>query len=160
RRAPKLLFWRNQMIMKPATFNFQRLNSLALFFAAACSASAAIVSPNTNLTAREERIISASKQFEPAPGFRAPRIIGIRPTTPLRHLLPVTGTRPLSFSASDLPAGLALDAQTGLLTGSLDKASDYTFIVTAKNASGQASAEIKIVCGDTLALTPPMGWNS
>ena len=30
----------------------------------------------------------------------------------------------------------------------------------AKNALGQAERKFKIVCGDTLALTPHMGWNS
>ena len=31
---------------------------------------------------------------------------------------------------------------------------------SAKNSAGKAATEIKIICGDTLALTPPMGWNS
>ena len=30
----------------------------------------------------------------------------------------------------------------------------------ANNALGQAERKFKIVCGDTLALTPHMGWNS
>ena len=37
---------------------------------------------------------------------------------------------------------------------------DFAFTATAKNSAGKASAKIKIVCGDNLALTPPMGWNS
>src|SRR6185503_2568697 len=56
--------------------------------------------------------------------------------------------------------GLALDPQSGILTGSIARRGEYRFTVTAKNAGGNASAEIKIICGDTLALTPPMGWNS
>src|SRR5262249_41050716 len=28
------------------------------------------------------------------------------------------------------------------------------------NKAGQADAQLEIVCGDKLALTPPMGWNS
>ncbi len=53
-----------------------------------------------------------------------------------------------------------LDPQTGILTGTLAKRGEFTFTATAKNTAGAASAKIKIVCGDTLALTPPMGWNS
>ena len=30
----------------------------------------------------------------------------------------------------------------------------------AQNAEGKSQRPLKIVCGDTLALTPPMGWNS
>ena len=50
--------------------------------------------------------------------------------------------------------------ETGIITGSLAGAGEYTFKVAAKNSAGKAETEIKIICGDTLALTPPMGWNS
>jgi hypothetical protein len=117
------------------------------------------VSPNTNLTAREEQIIAAVKA-DAAPRFNGARIVGIRPGTPFIHSLAITGTRPLIFSAKKLPAGLLLDSKTGIITGSLERAGEYTVKFTAKNSAGTAKTEIKIVCGDTLALTPPMGWNS
>src|ERR1017187_10338060 len=37
---------------------------------------------------------------------------------------------------------------------------EFNFTASAKNSAGKAKAEIKIICGDTLALTPPLGWNS
>jgi alpha-galactosidase len=117
------------------------------------------VSPNTNLTAREEQIIAAAKA-DAAPQFNGARIVGIRPGTPFLHLLAVTGERPITFSAKKLPAGLALDSKTGFITGTLAKTGEYQIKVTAKNAAGKAETEIKIICGDILALTPPMGWNS
>jgi len=120
---------------------------------------AEIVSPDTNLTAREEQIIAAAKAGA-APQFSGARIVGIRPGTPFIHSLAVTGARPIAFSAKKLPAGLTLDPKTGIITGSLKGAGEYTFKVAAKNSAGKAGTEIKIVCGDTLALTPPMGWNS
>ena len=55
---------------------------------------------------------------------------------------------------------MSLDSKTGIITGSLNRAGEYTVKVAAKNSAGKAKTEIKIVCGDTLALTPPMGWNS
>jgi alpha-galactosidase len=121
---------------------------------------AAVVSPNTNLTAREEQIIAAAKNVSVLPQFHGAGMVGIRPNTPLVYGLPVTGLRPFSFSATKLPAGITLDPQTGILTGSFSKPGEYKFTVTAKNSAGKAKAEIKIICGDTLALTPPMGWNS
>ena len=117
------------------------------------------ISPNTNLTAREEQIITAAKAGA-APRFNGARIVGIRPGTPFLHSLAVTGTRPITFSAKKLPDGLSLDPNTGSITGLLKRAGEFTFKVTAKNAAGKAKTEIKIICGDNLALTPPMGWNS
>ena len=117
------------------------------------------VSPNTNLTAREAQIIAAARP-DAVPRFNGAPVVGIRPGTPFIHSLAVTGARPIAFSARNLPAGLSLDPQTGIITGSLAKAGEYPVKITAKNSAGKAGTEIKIVCGDTLALTPPMGWNS
>jgi hypothetical protein len=120
---------------------------------------AQIISPNTNLTAREEQIIAAAK-VGAAPQFNGARVIGIYPGRPLIYSLAVSGERPILFSAKNLPAELKLDASTGIITGSLAKAGEYKFRAFAKNAAGRAATEIKIICGDKLALTPPMGWNS
>ncbi len=120
---------------------------------------AQIASPNTNLTAREEQIIDAAMAGA-APQFNGAGIVGIRPGTPFLHSLAVTGARPMAFSAKNLPAGLSLDPNTGIITGSLAKAGEYTVRIAVQNSAGKAKGEIKIVCGDRLALTPPMGWNS
>ena len=37
---------------------------------------------------------------------------------------------------------------------------EYVFTLTATNSRGSMQQAFKIVVGDTLALTPPMGWNS
>src|SRR5208282_4961117 len=78
----------------------------------------------------------------------------------LIHSLAVTGVRPIAFSAKNVPASLTLDPNNGIITGSLAKAGEYIVKVAAKNSAGKARAEIKIICGDKLALTPTMGWNS
>ncbi len=118
-----------------------------------------IIAPDTNLTAREEQIIAVSKPAA-APQFNNAMVTGVRPGTPFLYSLAVTGARPVTYSAKKLPAGLTLDPQTGIITGALKNQGAFTFTASAKNSAGQASAKIKIVCGDTLALTPPMGWNS
>jgi len=117
------------------------------------------VAPNTNLTAREEQIIAAAKPAA-ALRFNGARIVGIRPGTPFLYSLAVTGERPVTFSTKKLPDGLSLDSKTGIITGSINRAGEYTVKVAAKNAAGTAKTEINIICGDSLALTPPMGWNS
>ncbi len=113
----------------------------------------------TNLTGRQQQIVAAARTGD-APEFHGAQTVGIHPGTPLIFSLAVSGTRPLNFSAKHLPAGLTLDAQTGILTGTLAKKGEFAFTATAKNSAGKASAKIKIICGDHLALTPPMGWNS
>lgn len=125
------------------------------------SVRAEIVSPDTNLTTREKQIVAASElAAHSAPRFNGARIVGIYPRTPLIYSLAVSGERPISFAAKGLPRGLDLDRQTGAISGSLAKPGHYRFTAIAKNSLGRTSARIEIVCGNTLALTPPMGWDS
>jgi alpha-galactosidase len=66
----------------------------------------------------------------------------------------------MTFGVEHLPAGLAVDPMTGQITGRLSEPGEYKVTFTAANALGKAKRPFKIVCGDTLALTPHMGWNS
>jgi alpha-galactosidase len=132
----------------------QNLLPLACLLAALPFASA-----QPGLTPREEQIVAAAKAGA-TPHFNGALIVGVRPNTPLIYSLAVSGERPLDFSARKLPAGLALDNKTGIISGTLSAQGEFTFTVSAQNSAGKTSAKIKIVCGDTLALTPPMGWNS
>ncbi len=94
------------------------------------------------------------------PRINGPSIFGVRPNSPILYSVPATGARPMLFSATGLPKGLKLDAQTGRLSGSLAKAGEYQVVLSAKNALGTARKPFRIVVGETIALTPPMGWNS
>ncbi len=96
----------------------------------------------------------------PTPRINGPDIFGVRPGHPFLYHIPATGRRPIQFSADSLPAGLTLDPATGDITGSLDKAGAYRVVFHAKNAMGSADKKFKIVVGETVALTPAMGWNS
>jgi alpha-galactosidase len=66
----------------------------------------------------------------------------------------------MTFRAYGLPGGLQLDPQTGRITGSISKAGQYEVTLRAKNSLGSVKRKLKIVVGDQIALTPPMGWNS
>ncbi|HTB83463.1 MAG TPA: putative Ig domain-containing protein [Candidatus Sulfotelmatobacter sp.] len=85
---------------------------------------------------------------------------GVRPGSPFLYRIPCTGDRPVTFSAKDLPAGLTLDADSGIITGTIAAAGTNRVTLIAKNAHGKAKREFRIVAGQQLALTPPMGWNS
>lgn len=117
-------------------------------------------SPRTIPVPREEAEI-----LTPVPG-PAPRlnnclVYGARPGHPVVYRIPATGERPMTFAADNLPATLHLDAGSGIITGTAPAAAgDYVIQLRAANAHGREAREFKLVVGDTLALTPPMGWNS
>lgn len=96
----------------------------------------------------------------PSPRINGGKVFGVRPGSPFLFTVAATGDRPMTFAADNLPSSLKLDPSNGQITGTLDKAATYDVTLTAKNAHGEARRAFKIVCGDTLALTPPMGWNS
>ena len=98
--------------------------------------------------------------FAGAPRINGPSVFGVRPGSPCLYTIPATGERPMEFSVSDLPAGLTLDPQTGQITGSLKDAGEFHLVLSAKNAQGTAQKPFRIVVGEHIALTPPMGWNS
>ena len=94
------------------------------------------------------------------PRINGAKIFGVRPGSPFLFTIPATGQRPMEFSADNLPRGLKLDAQTGRITGKLKKEGRFVVTLRAKNSLGTVEEKLRIVCGDAIALTPPMGWNS
>lgn len=96
-----------------------------------------------------------------APEIHAPRITGATPGRPFLFKIPASGEGPLRFEAEGLPKGLVLDPKTGILTGALVGPGRTDVAITAVGPRGCAQSTLTIVGGDhTLALTPPMGWNS
>ncbi len=93
------------------------------------------------------------------PRINSTKIFGVTPGNPFLYTIVATGERPMQFSAGPLPEGLQLDPKTGILTGKINQAGIYLTTLRAKNALGNATKQLKIVVGDTFALTPPIGWN-
>lgn len=98
-------------------------------------------------------------QPDKKPKINSPKLFGARPNNPFLYTIAATGERPMSFLAKNLPQGLSFDSKTGLITGKVAKKGTYISTLTAKNAFGEATKELKIIIGDTIALTPPIGWN-
>ena len=95
-----------------------------------------------------------------SPRINGANVFGVRPGSPFLFTIPATGDRPMEFSVKNLPDGLQMDPKTGRLTGTLKNRGEFTVTLGAKNALGAAEKKFRIVCGDQIALTPPMGWNS
>jgi alpha-galactosidase len=96
----------------------------------------------------------------PKPQINGPSIFGVRPGSPFLYLIPATGKRPMTFSAEKLPSGLVLNPSTGQITGSLPQADKHSVTLIARNSLGEAKKSFRIIVGEEIALTPPMGWNS
>ncbi|MBC8327809.1 MAG: NPCBM/NEW2 domain-containing protein [Planctomycetes bacterium] len=97
----------------------------------------------------------------PAPRLSGPRVYGARPGRPFLYRIPATGDRPMRFAADGLPGSIGLDPERGVLAGWAPVgAGQHLVRLRAENAEGADTRELRIVVGETLALTPPMGWNS
>jgi alpha-galactosidase len=99
----------------------------------------------------------------PAPGrnpkINSAKLFGAMPGNPFLYTIAATGDGPMRFSAANLPKGITVSAQTGIISGAVQQKGTYTAIVKAKNKFGEATKKLIIVIGDTIALTPPVGWN-
>jgi alpha-galactosidase len=113
------------------------------------------------------------------PAIHGPRIVGCTPGRDFLFLIPATGEKPLHFSVNlgkwnsdivpfpgervleNLPKGLTLDPETGIISGSLVLPGMTRVEIEVSNSRGRSKRELAIVAGrHKLALTPPMGWNS
>jgi hypothetical protein len=94
------------------------------------------------------------------PQINSPAVTGVRPGNPFLFKIPVTGEKPLKIAVEGLPEGLVFDAASGIIRGKTSKKGEYKISLTAENSKGKDSTIMKIVVGDMIALTPPMGWNS
>jgi alpha-galactosidase len=109
--------------------------------------------------AAEEAVVLTPKPG-PAPRINGARVFGVRPGSPVLFTIAATGERPIRFGAEGLPPGLRLDPTTGRISGSVAVPGTHVVTLTATNGHGTATRPFRIVVGETLALTPHMGWNS
>lgn len=114
------------------------------------------------VTQPEARLAAIRTPPPPAyPRINGPRVLGATPGKPFLHRVPTTGDRPIALYAEGLPKGITLDAKTGILRGTTpDKPKTYLFTVVARNSAGEQRVTFELKVGETLALTPPMGWNN
>jgi len=69
------------------------------------------------------------------PKFNDARVGGVGPGSPFLFCIPVTGIRPMTFSAKNLPNGLILNKQTRIICGNIKKGGEYLVKLKAENSS-------------------------
>ena len=94
------------------------------------------------------------------PRYNGPAVLGASPGAPIYFRLPFSGVKPMKFCVSGLPKGLTLDRKNGVISGCVAAAGDYNIRLKAHNKAGSGKGQLTLKVGDTIALTPPMGWNS
>ncbi len=123
-----------------------------------------IIKPGTRLnplpTPPTEQMGILSPPPPLSPRINGARRFGVRPGHPLQVYIPVSGERPLTFVAQNLPLGISLDPNRGLLQGTLTTPGTYSIPLKVTNAKGVDQKNVILEVGDRIALTPPMGWNS
>lgn len=115
------------------------------------------VLPETMPNTAEKYILTPPAS--PTPRINSPKVFGARPGNPFLYTIAASGQRPMTFSAKKLPKGLVLDPKTGIITGKINQRGTYTTTLFAKNQLGETQQSLSIKIGDTIALTPPIGWN-
>lgn len=95
-----------------------------------------------------------------SPVINGPSVYGVRPGHDILYKIPVSGERPMKIVVNDLPAGCIYNATTGIISGKIINKGKYPVMITASNKKGIAKKKFTLNVGETIALTPPMGWNS
>ena len=93
------------------------------------------------------------------PRINSPKVFGARPGNPFLFTVVASGETPVQFSVDHLPKGLFIDKKTGIISGRVADRGNYHTQMKAKNKYGENTKELLIKIGDTISLTPPIGWN-
>lgn len=112
------------------------------------------------LASRKAEYVILTPKPPKQPQINSAGVYGVRPGSEIIYRLAATGERPLKYMVSGLPAGCTFDAEFGVIRGSIAKEGKYNLVITAKNKYGESHKNVEIIVGQTIALTPPMGWNS
>ena len=96
---------------------------------------------------------------KPTPKINTASVFGVTPGNPFLFTIAATGVKPMKYSVDGLPKGLTLSTTSGIITGSIAERGVYHVMLHAQNKWGKASKKLTIKVGDTIALTPPIGWN-
>jgi alpha-galactosidase len=96
------------------------------------------------------------------PRINGSSVFGVRPGSPFLYTIPAAGKRPMKFRASELPKGLQVNEKSGVISGEIvdTKAGEYQITLSAENELGVDEKTFKIIVGNEICLTPPLGWNS
>ena len=115
--------------------------------------------PPTDVRSHSRQLGILTPKPGPEPRINGARVYGVRPGHPVLWRLPVTGAD-VEVKVEGEGEGWSFDPKTRVLSGSIAKKGEYRLTIVATNAYGRDEKPFTIKVGDTISLTPAMGWNS
>lgn len=109
------------------------------------------------MTSRQLGILTPPESLSPR--VNGPRVYGVRPGRPILYRVPVTGEKAV-VKVEGEGEGWKFDPKTRILSGAIEKPGDYRLTIVATNGFGRDEKTLTIKVGDTLCLTPALGWSS
>ena len=94
------------------------------------------------------------------PQINGPSVFGANAGNQFLYRIPASGERPMKFKVKGLPEGLNCFEENGLIRGRTPEDGTYEVTLVAENDFGKDEKKFRIIVGEGLALTPPLGWNS
>ena len=98
-------------------------------------------------------ILTVTSVAAGAPVISSKTTATVAPRTPFGYLITATNN-PASFSATDLPQGLTLNASSGLISGVPAAAGTYVVSIGANNAAGSGLADLVIQVDPLFKVSP------
>ena len=114
----------------------------------------------TTVSLKDEPQMKIASIVAGRPEIHGPMVVGCSAGKPFLFRIPATCSAALRFSAQGLPRGLTIDPHTGFISGQVEKAARSRVVLKASASNGSTQRVLIIDSRGTLALTPPMGWNS
>lgn len=103
--------------------------------------------------------IAIATPFEGSPKINLADVYGASPNKPILLKIPVTGKRPLTYLAENLPEGLKLE--DGIISGKVAEQGIYKVTLTAENELGRDEKKLTFeIYKDKVLLTPLLGFTS
>lgn len=100
-------------------------------------------------------VITADALIPPWPVITSPTTAAGQVNRPFSYAITATG-EPTSYGAEGLPAGLVLEANSGLISGTLDTPGQYTIALSATNDAGSDTQLLILQVADNW----PVQWRS
>ena len=114
---------------------------------------------DTNNTLPEEPVI-LTPPAPLAPRINGPKVYGVRPARRFFTVSPAPASAPDDIFRQKFAGRPDVGPPERHYHRKISAAGTNRVTLIAHNAHGEAQREFRIVVGDRLALTPPMGWNS